>query len=543
MKPARISIRSSIYRRIIFSLLSISLVFFTLLAYIVFSVNRNQTEKIIQQCGNRASYIINRALQKSMLINDNSELREIIVDMTKLPGLLQINIYNQEGVLRHASGQLAPLEPVQSIAEKIDGIHRQAESDSYGTEEFYEIARDEKSGRILSVSTPILNEANCTNTSCHVHSRDDPVLGLLQVRLSLSEIDKSRTASEINYFALVSVFILGSMIILVTFTRRTIHRPMAHIVRASNEVAKGNLDIRIPVEEFRDADMSHVGNAFNNMLDELGSANKKLRRWSKNLEETIRIKTEEIKRTQNELIHIERMASLGKLSSSVAHEINNPLSGVLTYSKLVSRLLKNKPINPDDLKNIFGYLEMIESETKRCGNIVKGLLDFSRDEPSRHEIAQLNSILTKTKTLMEHSFKVAQVELVTDFTATLDTIQCNPNQIKQICIAVLVNAIEATTKEGKVTFASHNNDEMTEINIEITDNGSGIRQEDIDRIFEPFFTRKKDGAGSGLGLAVTYGIIQQHKGRIAVESELTKGTNFIITLPLYTQIEENSNAE
>ncbi len=543
MKPTRISIRSSIYRRIILSLLSISLVFFTLLAYIIFSVNRNQTEEIIQQCGNRVSYIINRALQKSMLMNDNTELREIIVDLSKLSSLLQIDIYNQEGILRHASGQLSSPESEQTITEKIDRIHLQVDSDSYGTEEFYNITRDEKSGRILSISTPILNEANCTNTTCHVHDDDDSVLGLLQVKLSLSEIDKTRTASEIYYFALVSVFILGSMIILVTFTQRTIHRPMAHIVRASNEVAQGNLDIRIPVEEFRDADMSHVGNAFNNMLDELGSVNKKLRRWSKDLEETVRIKTEEIKRTQNELIHIERMASLGKLSSSVAHEINNPLAGVLTYSKLVARLLKNKTANPDDLENIFGYLDMIESETKRCGNIVKGLLDFSRNEPSRHKITQLNSILTETKTLMEHSFKVAQVELVTDFTATQDAIQCNPNQIKQICIAVLVNAIEAITKEGKVSFASYNNDDLTEIYIEISDNGSGIRQEDMDRIFEPFFTRKKDGAGSGLGLAVTYGIIQQHKGRIAVESELTKGTNFIISMPLYTQIEENSNAE
>ncbi|MFH1852222.1 MAG: ATP-binding protein [Candidatus Neomarinimicrobiota bacterium] len=523
-------------------MLSISLVFFSLLAYVVFSVNRNQSEKIIRQCGNRVSFIINRALHKSMLINDNTELREIIVELTKLSGLLQIDIYDQQGNLKHATGQLSGLESEQNIAEKIEQIHHQIDAESYSPEQFYTISRIGNIGRILKLSTPILNEPNCTNTACHIHSGDDPILGLLQIKLSLSEIDKTRASSEIYYFALVSVFILASIIIMVTFTERTIHRPMAHIVRASNEVAKGNLDIRIPVQDFKDADVSHVGTAFNNMLDELGQANKKLRRWSKDLEETVRIKTEEIKRTQNELIRIERMASLGKLSSSVAHEINNPLSGVLTYSKLVARLLKKDPVDPEDMQNIFGYLEMIESETKRCGNIVKGLLDFSRQEPSRHEIVPLNSILVETQTLMEHSFKVAQVDFETDFSAIADLIQCNPNQIKQICIAVLVNAIEAITREGRVTFTSGNNDDLSEVNITITDNGSGIRSEDKDHIFEPFFTRKKDGAGSGLGLAVTYGIVQRHKGRIEVESELTKGTKFVITLPVYTKTKDISNA-
>ncbi len=543
MKPARMSISSSIYRRIILLLLSISMVFFSALAYIIFSVNRGQTEKIIQSCGTRVSSIIHRALHKSMLINDNTELKESLVDMTQFSGIVEISIYNHDGMLRHSSRDSANHKSIQSVTVIMDNMHRQVAEDPVQIDGYTSIHKDADSGRILSVYSPILNENRCTNTTCHVHSPDESILGLMQVQVSLMEIDQARLSSEIFYFVLVAVFSLVSILIMITFTRRTIHKPMKHIIDASNRVAQGNLDIRIPVDDFKDVDMSNVGDAFNNMLDELDHANNTLRSWSHNLEETVRVKTEEIKRTQKELIHIERMASLGKLSSSVAHEINNPLAGVLTYTKLVSKLLKKETINQDDMKNIFGYLDMVESETIRCGNIVKGLLDFSRPEPSKHEVSHANKILEETRTLMEHSFKVAQLEFNTAFAATRDEIQCNPNQIKQVCIAVLVNAIEATDKEGRIIFTSSNSEDMTKINIEIIDNGSGIRQEDINRIFEPFFTRKKDGAGSGLGLAVTYGIVQRHKGKIIVDSEISRGTKFTISLPLYGKNEVPTDAE
>lgn len=543
MKPASKNSRSSIYRSIILSLISIALVFFTLLAYVVFSINRTQSEKIIKQCGNRASYIINRALDKSMLVNDNTELREIMHDLSKLSGLMHIDIYDQEGNLKHSEGRLMEGGESDDIAGLIERFKAEDDVSDFAPEPKYSISHIDDLGRVLAVYTPIMNEMRCTNTVCHYHGDDDTVLGLMQIKMSLSDIDRSRATSEINYFALVSVFILVSIIIMVSFIRQTVQKPLTHIVRASNEVANGNLDIRIPVDDFKDADISNMGAAFNNMLNELGQANKKLRRWSKNLEETVRVKTEEIKRTQEELLHIERMASLGKLSSSVAHEINNPLAGVLTYTKLISRLLKNESLKPDDMENIFGYLDMIESETKRCGNIVKGLLDFSRHEPSKFEIISLNQTLDEARTLMEHSFKVSQVEFETSFDARVDQVACNPNQIKQVCIAVLVNAIEAITRDGLVTFRSRNNDDSTEFIIEITDNGSGIRPEDKDQIFEPFFTRNKDGAGSGLGLAVTYGIVQRHNGKIAIDSELTKGTSFMISLPVYNQNERDSNAE
>ncbi|NQV36703.1 MAG: hypothetical protein HQ509_01715 [Candidatus Marinimicrobia bacterium] len=538
MKPDRINIGSSIYRRIIISLLFISLVFFTLLASIIFNVNRNQTENTIQQFGARVSTIINRTLQESMLENDDTELVEIMVDLTKFSGVKQINIFNQEGLLQHSSSQGPNVTMDTLLVIPMNRFQEKMAGESSDAKNYCDIIKDKVQGRILSISTQILNEDRCTNNDCHVHSEDDSLLGVMEVQLSLSEIDKSRIDAEIKYFIMVSIFIFGMIIIMVSFAQRTIYEPMAQIIHASYEVAKGNLDIRIPIRKFKDSDMSHVGNALNDMLEKLEAANTKLRLWSKDLEEKVRLKTEEIKRTQNELIHIERMASLGKLSSSVAHEINNPLAGVLTYTKLVSRLLKKDDVDRTDMENIYRYLDMIESETMRCGNIVKGLLDFSRGEPSKMDVISINHVLKDTTSLMIHSFKVTQIELETSFNATPDTILGNPNQIKQLCIALLVNAIEAIGKDGKVVFSSRNSDDLTALNIVISDTGSGIREEDINRIYEPFFTRKKDGAASGLGLAVAYGIVQQHQGSIVVNSELSTGTVFTITLPLYKKKEE-----
>jgi two-component system NtrC family sensor kinase len=326
--------------------------------------------------------------------------------------------------------------------------------------------------------------------------------------------------------------------VLIEFTRRKIQKPLLQVVGASNEVAKGNLDIRIQVDSFDLKDIYLVGSAFNNMLEKIHDANKQLRNWSKTLEEKVRIKTEELKRTQSELIKIEKMASLGKLSSAVAHEINNPLSGVLTYTKLIIRHLEKSNIDKNKLENVFNYLNMIETETKRCGNIVMGLLDFSRENQLKFEPASLNHILKDTIKLTVHSFEMAQIKLETIYEAKHDLIWGNPNQLKQAFMAVLVNAQEAIEADGLVkvqTFNSSNNEELI---IDISDSGVGIREEDLGHIFEPFFSKKRNGSSTGLGLAVTYGIIQQHNGKIRIESVYGKGTKVIIALPVHISKKE-----
>jgi len=252
--------------------------------------------------------------------------------------------------------------------------------------------------------------------------------------------------------------------------------------------------------------MRMVSEAFNDMLDNLHTATVELENWSQQLEYKVQKKSEELGAAQNELMHVERLASLGKLSSSVAHEINNPLSGILIYTKLLLKQVSNPELYASKRESMLKHLRLIESETKRCGDIVKGLLDFSRKDQNDFEPKHLHEILK-------------------------DLIYCNPNQIKQACIAILVNASEAIKENGEITIKTKNLDEDS-ICIEISDNGLGIADEDISHIFEPFFSTKQDVSGIGLGLAIVHGIIQNHKGKIQVNSELGRGTTISVNLPL-----------
>ncbi len=275
--------------------------------------------------------------------------------------------------------------------------------------------------------------------------------------------------------------------------------------------------------------------AFNEMLDNLQSANNELQNWSQQLEYKVQKKSEELGQAQNELINIERIASLGKLSLSVAHEINNPLSGILVYAKLVSKQLNNQELDPSKKESMLKHLKLIENETKRCGDIVKGLLDFSRKDQENYEPKHLHEILRDTFELMSHPMKIANIHFWTDFNARHDLIQCSANQIKQACVAMLVNASEAITENGEIIIRTENPDEE-HIRIDISDNGIGIAEEDIQHVFEPFFSTKDKVSGTGLGLSIVHGIVQSHKGKISVKSTRGKETTLSVLLPLIKNV-------
>jgi len=277
--------------------------------------------------------------------------------------------------------------------------------------------------------------------------------------------------------------------------------------------------------------MRMVSHAFNDMLDNLQTATEELQNWSQQLEYKVQKKSEELGAAQNELIHIERIASLGKLSSSVAHEINNPLSGILVYTKLIHKQLSNPDLDDAKKATILKHLKLIENETKRCGEIVKGLLDFSRKDQEDFESKHLHKILQETYELMTHPIRIANIGFHIDLGARSDLIFCSPNQIKQACVALLVNATEAVLENGEITISTSNPDAET-VKIDVFDNGIGIPEDDIPHIFQPFFSTKHDTSGIGLGLAIVHGIVKSHNGKIDVRSELGKGTTISITLPI-----------
>jgi signal transduction histidine kinase len=232
------------------------------------------------------------------------------------------------------------------------------------------------------------------------------------------------------------------------------------------------------------------------------------------------------------LMRQDKLASLGKLAATIAHEINNPLATVLTYIRLMIKLISRNRFSPERLEDISRYLATMESETARCGDIVKNLLAFSRQSKitiSSHGIAD---IIDRVLTLISHDLKIKEIQLKKNIESNMPKVQCDFRQIQQVLLGLMYNASEAMQKGGTLTVTANRSVAAERfLEIMISDTGYGIAEEDIENIFEPFFTTKEDEKGVGLGLAVAYGIITRHNGTIAVESELDKGSTFKVRLP------------
>jgi len=235
---------------------------------------------------------------------------------------------------------------------------------------------------------------------------------------------------------------------------------------------------------------------------------------------------------QAQILHQDKMMSLGRLAASVVHEINNPLSGILNYSRLMSKILKKGPLEKDKSDKFKQYLELVETETERCSQIVSNLLAFSRKSPPAMGPVQIQELLQKCTSLSQHKLELQNITLTTSFQANLPAVQGDANQLQQCIINLIFNAIDAMSEGGNLHIKSHHNANKTHVIIAISDTGAGIPENNLPHIFEPFFTTKQEGYGVGLGLSTVYGIVEHHNGQIDVQSRPGKGTTFIIMLPI-----------
>lgn len=529
--------RSSIYGRVVITILIAAFFLFLSFGIVFRSVNEEYMKSVIQENGNNVGYIVEGALYRSMLENDRTALQGTLDVINTMSGIDDVNLYDSKNNLVYSS---ISNDTTNHSDPDCISCHRNFNAMFSPKERSYKIIgidsecsmnHNNNNCRHLLIKSPILNRPSCYTASCHAHSPEEEVLGSLVIKMPLRGLDLALKDSTTNYFLLASFLTLLLLLFLFFFTKKKIQNPLNAIIRASEAVTRGDRSTRLEITPHQLSDMRMVSYAFNDMLDNLQDATNELHNWSQQLEYKVQKKSEELGQAQKELINVERIASLGKLSLSVAHEINNPLSGILVYAKLIQKQLGNQEIDPAKKELMMKNLKLIENETKRCGDIVKGLLDFSRKDQDGFESKHLQEILLDTFELMSHPMKIANVSFICDFSAKNDLIYCSPNQIKQACIGILVNASEAVTENGEVIFRTVSPDE-DHIRIEISDNGVGISEEDLPHIFEPFFSTKEHVSGIGLGLAIVHGIVQNHKGKIEVKSERRKGTTISITLPL-----------
>ena len=249
------------------------------------------------------------------------------------------------------------------------------------------------------------------------------------------------------------------------------------------------------------------------------------------LYETVKKSYQELKEAQEQIIQVEKLASLGKLAATVAHEINNPLASVLTYTKLIKKIISRDKFQHKRAKDFYRYLATMESETTRCGEIVKNLLAFSRRSKITMKTHSIEEIIDRTLVLVAYDLEMKEIQLIKEIETDLPEIQCDIKQIQQVLLNIISNAAESMTEGGILTVTAKLSEKDGFLKIDISDTGCGIAKKDLKNIFEPFFTSKEEGKGVGLGLSVVYGIITRHNGSIEVESATGEGSTFKILLP------------
>lgn len=486
----------------------------------------------------RLSDTIRRSTRSSMLKNQKSDVYDIIQNVAAQPGIERIHLFKKDGRILYSSqpGEIGIVLDINAETCANCHVGGLPPTDLGECQSRARIFTSPQGHRVMGLTTLVYNETTCAGSNCHVRVEDEVVLAVLDVQLSLKDIDDVLSQKNREFLLLTYLLMLGIATTCGLFVWRFVHRPVNALIHGTEQLARGNLDHRLPI--WSGTEIGRLAQSFNQMAGELELAQQQLTDWAHTLEQRVEDKTRILKQAQARLIQSEKMASLGTLSAAVAHEINNPLSGVLTYTRLLRKLLDGGPPPPGRVPDMCKYLEIIADEITRCGKIVGNLLEFSRQSNLRAAPTDLNAVIERTLFLIGHKLELQNIQLTRDLRQGLPEITCDPDQIQQVLLALLINAIEAMSEGGTLAITTGPNPASDGMIISISDTGCGIPKAQIPRIFEPFFTTKQDMKGVGLGLAVVYGIIQRHGGHIEVRSEEGRGTTFEIALPRQAVLSE-----
>ncbi len=611
--------------KLILAVSSIVILILTIFAYFSIKYQSDNLTSEVERHANQLSETIRQSTRFDMLANRREHLHNIINEIGKEASIRNVRVLNKEGEIIYSSLENEIGNMVDKNEESCYACHAKNQPlQKLSIQERTRIFRvDPDSARALGIINPIYNEVSCWEADCHAHEKAKTVLGVLDISVSLKEIDQTAKNSTMNMILYTFLATLFTAIIVRFLVKFLIQKPVRNLVEATNYVAVGNLNYRIA--STRKDELGLLANSFDNM-------------------------TKKIAEMRMQLFQSDKMASMGKLAAGVAHEINNPLTGVLTYSSFLLKRVKDNPEMKADL-------EVIVRETKRSREIVKGLLDFARQSTPRKGKIEINDVIENALTIVSNQLKINHVEMIKEYTKSIPQISGDSNQIQQVILNLVVNSIDSFgSNGGKITiktnqiklapygitqirhancpkghdlidedhkidgrpsiklkaksgtnegfihldpiYGNHNHHygiqfkknetvklfcphcdsslvdkdelgpdcdapvyklkipeqgtlkgcskfgcnwqnwdfvdqsgERNFIEIVIADNGCGIDNNDLEKIFDPFFSTKGQ-KGTGLGLSVIWGIIDNHNGKISVDSTVGKGTSFKINLPV-----------
>jgi two-component system NtrC family sensor kinase len=467
-------------------------------------IMRTHTDELVSQLTRNANQLgetIKSSIHYDMLENRRDGLHRQIRTMGTLrnEGIRKVRLINKEGRVMFSSDSTEIGNALDKRGEACYACHAEGKPlEKLEVNARARIFRDPDGTRVLGIINPIPNEPSCHTADCHAHSAQQRVLGVLDVNVSLMEADREIARGRWVMVTLAAFAIFCTSAIIWWLNRKLVVRPVEALMEGTRRVAQGDLGTVIQVQGRHE--LGQLAKAFNAM-------------------------TSQISETRLQLTQAEKLASVGRLAAGIAHEINNPLTGVLTYASLLA-----KHLPPEDSGS--ADVEVIIRETKRCRSIIKELLDFARPAPPSRRPTDINEVVRHSLAVVMNQLSLNHVNLSLGLAEDLPEAYADANQLQQVVVNLLLNAADVVEPgTGQLRLATRLLDE-TFVELSVEDNGSGIRPEDLPHLFEPFFSTKGN-RGTGLGLAVTWGIVESHGGNIDVQTELGKGTTFSVRIPLH----------
>ncbi|MFB3812830.1 MAG: ATP-binding protein [Terriglobales bacterium] len=539
------NVHRSLGAKLITVLVGALAVTFGLLGFANVRLHRQHLEGATLSAAERVSDTIKRSTQYHMLRNDREAMYHIIRTVGVEPGIVRVRIFDREGRIRYSSEPSEINQQVDMGAEACYACHAQAQPlVKLNRPDRFRIYKP-NGARVLGVINPIENEPGCSNAACHAHPPEQQILGVLDINMSLKTADANLHETSMQMVIYTLVAMVGISILSWLFVWRLVHRPVRALKAGTKQLTEGELGWQIPVAS--SDELGELAESFNLMSLRLRDANEEVTSWARTLEERVQEKTNELQKAHEHLLQVEKMASIGKLAAVVAHEVNNPLSGILTYAKLIKKWIDSGDLErrPERLGEARQCLDMVEEESRRCGDLVRNLLTFSRSAPMNLSWVDLNKVVDRCLRLVQHQLELNSIQAQLDLAPDLPMVHCDSAQIEQVLLALIMNANDAMPRGGNLWLRTRYLPNSRQVELQVRDDGSGIPPEIRSKIFEPFMTTKETGKGVGLGLAISKTIIDRHQGQIEVESQVGRGTCFYIFLPLDTAAgsEERTKAQ
>ena len=497
--------------------------------YTLISTGKRNLMKDALENATSYSDLVKKSTRYSMLTFHPEGIQHTLEEIGSREGIEGLRIFDSIGKIAYSSKKGELGHKVDRTDAACTGCHNgePGPSKTLAHDRRWMI-HDRAGDRVLTFIEPLYNEPSCI-ASCHAHHEQRRVLGILQTEFSLAAVDETIRRQTINITLYAVVFMSVSAFALYFVLRRLVLKPLSNVDTAMEKVAGGNLQQSLKITS--EDEMGRLASTFNSMTKELADSREKMEDWTRSLEEGIAKKTEELKKSQDKLIQAEKLASLGRLTADVAHEIRNPLTALGGFARRLHKIAEG-----DKEKE---YAEIVLTEVDRLERILKDILTFSRDARGHLEKHHIEEIVHDTLKIYEDLCRDQSIDIEINIGEKLMPVLIDRDQVRQALDNLITNAVDAMPDHGILTLTAGREEihDVTYMFLRVADTGPGIPSQNIPLIFEPFFSTKNIGQGTGLGLSITRKIMEEHGGFVKVESSEAKGASFTLYFPFQSEEE------